>query len=692
MQLTNLHNVDAFIINLSNIFDFDISMPVLSSLIAEKRVWISRNGGAFPVHPNEALVSTRLFEFYNKYEHLRVTLNVSRPLQKKPELIVILGYEEWGFLNYGKLSAYPYFKMQYILSKLSEFFAKPQHQLPFKIRFILTQQAGAERHLFFDSLEVKGFLNSENKYWFSEDLLACERYVDSEKFNELMKGKRANDVIDEKIKRQLDLLYETIAGQLEKFGDKLEVPELIVESWKQSFKITLENIKIIQHLVEAVANEFALLRSFFYNTLSLVAKLPQLAPVYKYTIDTSTTYEGLRTKFELALFVFQFIIDPIVEEKNKLYKVLNVEVNTQALKPILEKLQGTILRYKKKPVDSNKEETYNVYSVNDSYYKNLPQIENKDKNEFCNIFFLKRIAGLFYQRDKKEQLRAAYQKNSYKLLENKIPMDIGFSSLLKDALNKQTQTITARMIPTEIHRFEQLRPTSPINLQQYTEKRDELLAKQDDAFEKVIEVLNVRPHMANFAIGILAVILFVSLFSLPVFSWVYWDNAVMWIPILTIGIIGDAFYVLFRVNRLLVKYLKELEQVRIALSANLIQHCDNIKAAAKQMAEAYAKRETLRELKGIWRHYEEQSYRVLAYESYHYVNEESIKSLSTIYDIPVTPVDVTLINSSFDKHPEDDFNLIYEFPVNDIELVINQQTTSKNNIHTLIKKAEIAST
>lgn len=682
--------MDAFIINLSNIFDFDISMPVLSGLIAQKRIWISKDSSAFPVNPSETLVNNKLFEFSNKYEHMRITLDVSKS-SAPAQLCLILGYEEWDFLPYGRLSAYPLFKIRYIQNKLSELFKKPIKSLPFKIRIFLTPQAHSDRQDFFNMLEEKGFVDYGANDWFTAELIENKLGLNLKDEKNILAGKKAEDLLDAKIRKSIDQLYDTFARTISEYAQLQCISNETLDLWQQNFKSQLDAITTIQVLSKIISTPTALIKSYLYTNFSVMANINALPPIYKYEIDTSSTANGLRDKFEYTQFILQFIIDPFIEEKNRFYKVEEIDINRASLSPILNKLYKVIDVYKKNTIDLEQEVDYHVYSVNDSYYRNLPTVDNGDRNQFYNLNSVRNILGSFYSRDKKDDVLKEFARKSFSKLENKIPVETGsFTSLLKEALNKQTKSTIVRMVPSEIIRFEQSRLASPIDFKKYTVERDRLLQEEQNKINELIKAMPDLPFIANVMITIFFVVLIMILFALPVFDGEYWGNLLYLIPAFILTTIGISSVILWNLRRKVHNLIRDIEEVRLALAGNLAQHCSNIKEAATQMANAFANRETLKSLKKIQKKYNEKSFRYLAYENFHAVNNESINRLSKIYGLEISnTIMVSAADTSYDKHPEDDLNLAVEFPVNDLDVIINQQQMPKMGIRTIIKKIRL---
>lgn len=665
-------------------------MPIISSLVAEKRMWLSNESGAFPVNPNEALVASRLFEFCNKFEHMRVTLDIERS-NKTPHLFLILGYEEWEFLSYGKFNAYPYFKIQYVLSQLSQFFNKSAQALPFKIRIFLTQQANSDRHTFFSSLEEKGYGDIEVPFWFYEDMIERDMIISGDQ-RHLYMGKNAKELIGDEIRATIDAFYNQFTDKIKHYAVQLQLPDLTYQLWLKTFRSSLDRITTIQNFSDIVNAPTNFLREYFYQTYSMQAHMAELPPIYKYVIDTSSTANGLRTKFEYTSFILQFVIDPILEEKNKVYKINHIEINKPDLALMLSKLSGTIQRYRGKQTDLEKEINYTVYAVNEGYYRSFPVLDAENKATFNNLNFMRRTLGSFYNRNKKDELQQALESNSYEALERKIPISTEyFSSLLKESLNKQTKTITVKMIPAEMNQYEHSRLTSLIDFQQYTKKRDQLLIKQDEKLEDLLHTIHRLPFSFNFAASIGVALFLMALFCVPVFSWENWDNLLILLPVFASAIGVAAYFSLRSTREDVSKSIFELEEIRTSLTNNLGQHCNNIKDAATQMAEAFAKRETLKGLKQLQANYNEKSYKMLAYDKFHSVNKQSIDQLCKIYGIEISPVDQSSLNISYEKHPQDDPNLITEFPINDLDVIINQQSDRMKDVRTIIKKFEIRS-
>lgn len=684
--------MNAFIINLSNVFDFDISMPIVSNLIADKRIWIDNEKSAFPVNPSESLIERKLFAFCNKYEHLRVSLENSHKIESS-QLFLVLGYEEWNFLPYGRfLNAYPLFKIKYILEKLSTFFEQPVKALPFRIRIFLTPQKGSERHAFFDSLELDGFLNVENPQWFSTETIENRLSFDLNGCKSLFEKEQANKPINEQIEKEIERHFNIFQAELDKFSSELDVLKTVVDDWKQNYKSRLLSIKTMKQFSEILQAPVPLAQSFLTETFSMLFHAKNLPAIYKYAIDTSTTALGLQTKFEYMQFMLQFVISPFLEDKNKLHKVGAIKINTSALEPMLGKLQGTINYYKKLTVDLEKEVNYNHYTVNESYYRNLPSISAEDRQTFYSLNMVRRTLGFFYNRDKSRAVERNFERNTYSMLENKIPVETGtFTSLLKEALNKQSKTIKVSMIPSEIQRFEDAKLASEIDFHRYATERDKLLREQDIRIEELHKQIPTLPFGLNvISISSIALLLIVA-FSIPLFIWENWDNMLMWLPVYISIVLGSVFGAFFLTRRSISLKIRELEAIRISLANNLFLHCEKIKTVAKQMADSFAKRETLKDLNKIKQQYDDQNYRYLAYNNYHKINAQSIDSLARIYSLNIVPTDTSNLQFGYDKHPEDDPNLIQEFPVNDMDLIVNQQQVPCSNMRTIIKKIEIRS-
>lgn len=681
----------AFIINLSNIFDFNISMPILCNLIASKKVWVNAESSAFPVNPSENLIEQKLFEFYNKYEHQRVTLDNSQKIESA-ELFLIIGYEEWSFLSYGKFNAYPLFKIKYILNKLSQFFNEPVKSLPFKIRIFLTPQKGSERHYFFENIEQEGFAIAETTLWFSTDAINNELNFDINHCRSLIEKEQAHVQINEQIRAEIEKHFESFILSMKKYSEELQLSSEISKEWCDSYKSRLDSIKTMKQFAQAMLSPTPILKTFLNDIFSLVYQARNLPSIYKYAIDTSTTASGLQTKFEYMQFMLQFVISPFLEDKNKMHKIDSISINKTALEPILGKLKGTINHYNRLTVDLEKEVDYNVYTVNDSYYRGLPSISAEDRQQFYNLNPIRHTLGWFYNRDKRESVQRNFERNTYRMLESKIPIETeAFNSLLKGALNKQTKTTTIKMIPSDIQRFDESKLISEIDFHQYAKKRDELLTEQGKKIVELQKLLPTLPFALNVFLTSLVALLLLIIFSIPIFLWLNWDNTLMLSPIyagiVLLAVTGSFFITRSKID----KKVRELEEIRASLAANLVLHCEKIKTVSKQMAESFAKRETLKELKNIRKIYDDQAYRYLAYNEYHKVNNQSIDSLSRIYDLKIIPSDNSNIQFRYDRHPEDDPNLLQEFPVNILELIINKQEIFCSNIRTIIQKIEIKS-
>lgn len=597
-----------YLLNLSSDFDADGLLPVFLPYIADGSINLfdELTKYSLPEHNQAHEIESRIREIRKHFENRRLfhEENLS-----SIELGIIIGFEDWDFTGFGKLSRIPLFKVMYLRSLIDKNFGRYKDII--NIQYYITGIKSKPYIAIFSHLEITGYLPEERTLpeesikfnW----IRGSDLYPKKPSKPNNLKGINESSPLTTALKESIVSYSGHIRGEFTKSFEALHFCDMAhIKKVTQDLEMAFDHIKTIG---EFIRTDFKKLTdSFMKRQFTLSENLKNNETSFKYLIDETNVIANLRSRIAFSCLVLESLTNNIFTTLGLSSHecIMSVELDDENFQSYLTELKNLIEHNidQISKVDDGAKKTYKVYSLdNNDIVRKYPELTAQEINEFKLHSDIKNAIGSFFDFNIRSNVKRLFEKKNIGKLEEKVFSRINEAFFTPDfqELHSQEEKITINQARNKLEEMVLNQPEliTTTGHELYFSDKNDLEPQINSKRYALLKSVGVLPRLSTVAVIIGAGTIAMLLFAFPLFNFYYPISAsAAAIAILALSTLSVPL-LLRKVKTEIYSLIEELEVLNDRLLKSLQDFRTRIIEAAIKYKDTVIFRKNVQELQRI---------------------------------------------------------------------------------------------